>query len=330
MSTSEVIAAFLAFLLGLLAKFLYDLWVESRQKKALVFTKKLVSSFSISSLGANLRERTEVLFDKQPVASVQVVSVEVENSGRRAVKNQSFTVRFGERASILGTPKNLSASEDFRYVQEEKVTGTENAYRYVIKLLQKNRKLQWEFAVINNEKGEFSVEHGIASTKEDFSDADLDVGSVVVSSKAQLDLMSQIRRTLLFLVSIAIVSVVAGPAIAAGGSLVAIALTAIIVLLLFLLYRSAVNAIQLFADSFKLSDLIKPRSSVEILNGTFGDLSVAGRDIITATPVVQKASSDILDMPTDIIDVTVEKNEIGSQQLEKALVAPNEAQQVSE
>ena len=152
----------------------------------------------------------------------------------------------------------------------------------------------------------------------------------MVSSKAQLDLMSQIRRTLLFLVSIAIVSVVAGPAIAAGGSLVAIALTAIIVLLLFLLYRSAVNAIQLFADSFKLSDLIKPRSSVEILNGTFGDLSVAGRDIITATPVVQKASSDILDMPTDIIDVTVEKNEIGSQQLEKALVAPNEAQQVSE
>ena len=198
MELKDVIPGLIAFITGLLAKIIYDIWVERRKKKAILYSKKVIGSFSMNLLSENIRKRTQVLFDNSNIDSVQIIKVSIENDGGSSVRNQAFTVRFGEKATILGTPITDSSSEDLRYIKAVQGDGP-NSYRFTVNLLQTKRKLSWDFTVINNDQGTIKIEPGINSQKEDFSDTDLDVAFALSEEKAANDLISQLKNTLIIL-----------------------------------------------------------------------------------------------------------------------------------
>ncbi len=205
MPKEELAAALVAFLLGLLAKFLYDIWSDRRKRKSLVFVKTVVSSFNLNSLEEDLREQTQVIYTGHPVKSIHLVRVEVENSGFLAVANQAFTVRFSKDAQIIGEPQSESSEEDLRFVERDLSSDKQNSRRFIIKLLQKSRQLSWDLTVINHEQSDFVVEHGIATTDEKLEGVDVDVSSTITSEKAQIDLIGRIRRVLVLLISIPVI-----------------------------------------------------------------------------------------------------------------------------
>lgn len=310
MTTQEIFPALLAFLFGLLAKFLYDLWAESRQKKSIVFTKKVINSFSVNMLEEKLRERAEVLFDQKAIKSVHIVSVEVENAGLRAVKNQAFTVRFSDKAQILGVPTSKSSSEDLRYVKDEQVE--KNAHRFVIHLLQKRRKLAWEFVVINTDTKDFIIEHGISPQSSDFTDADLDVGSTVISSKIQLDLVSQIKRALFIVFLTVALTIVTEPITNIFGNGASLALRATSILLLYLLFNAASKIIQLYIENKSLSEVAKDQAAINasltIEGYVSGSIVLGNQNSVSSTV---PAALDSAEPPIQILDSkhkTIEDN----------------------
>jgi hypothetical protein len=293
MTFQEIISGLFAFLLGLIAKFIYDLWVDRRQRQALTFTKKTLSSFSSDILGEGLRDRTQLLFSNVPVRSIQIVVVEVENTGSRAVKNQAFTVRFDDKARILGKPRELTSSEDFRFVQEEKIENEDNVYRFKIHLLQKRRRLSWEFVVIDNLSGKFVVEHGVAAEGDNLTDVDLDVSSVITTSRAQLDLIGQVRRSVSILIGIAIIGSIRDIAISFLGNFTSALLNPIIILLLLILFYNTQKAIAPLLELLRSLGESRESGSLMTVHGGIVTLSnLIGRDHIRQTQYYREFSPE--------------------------------------
>lgn len=203
LSNEQILLAILAFIFGLLSKFIFDIWDEKRKRQSLTFTKRTISSFSATQLGKELAEQTKLYFNEEIVESIQIVSIQVENTGASAVRKQAFSVHFDEMARILGTPESKSSSEDLRFVNVERVQHKMNSYRFSIDILQKGRKLAWKFVVVDNLSSEIKIEHGLAAASlSDLEEVDLDVNSVIVSSRAQLDLIGRLKVILGLLVGI--------------------------------------------------------------------------------------------------------------------------------
>jgi hypothetical protein len=204
----KLIAALVAFILGLLAKFIYDMWNDRRKRKSLIFVKTIISSFTLSDLEKDIREQTQVIYSGHPVRSIHLVRVEVENDGSVALANQAFTVRFSKDAQIIGEPQSKSSEEDLKFVERDLSSDKQNSLRFIIKLLQKRRRLSWDLAVINHTDSDFVVEHGIAATDEKLEGVDLDVFSTITNEKAKIDLIGRIRRILVLVMSIPIVIII--------------------------------------------------------------------------------------------------------------------------
>ncbi|MBV7334266.1 hypothetical protein KFU94_39730 [Chloroflexi bacterium TSY] len=132
MPTEDLLGALLAFALGLLAKFLYDIWTDSRKQKSLLFVKTVLSSFRLSDLDDDIRKEMQVSYGHRNIQSVHRVRVEVENNGAAVVNNQAFTVRFSENASIISPPQSQSSSEDLREVQVDEQAKQPNSYRFLL------------------------------------------------------------------------------------------------------------------------------------------------------------------------------------------------------
>lgn len=216
MTPRDLVAAVFAFLLGLLAKFVYDLWSESRKKKYLEFTKTIQSSFSINKIAEDLRKQIQVLYEGQAINSIHLVRVDVENTSLSAISNQTFTVRFSELAHIIGDPQSDSSSEDLRFVEADTETDAPNLRRFIIRRILKGRRLSWVFAVVNHdETKKIEVEHG---TLEEASGEDLNVEPTEKEEKAQLDLEERLRRIVTFLILVPIVVLLRNALSAVPGS----------------------------------------------------------------------------------------------------------------
>ncbi|MDQ2998267.1 MAG: hypothetical protein M3R61_14615 [Chloroflexota bacterium] len=121
------------------------------------------------------------MYDNRPAKNIQLVSVEVENTGARAVKNQAFTVIFDEKSYILGSPKILTPGEDLKFVRMERVPDLNNSYHFAMKVLQKGRKLGWSFTLLDNASGIFKIQPGLATTGDSIDDVDLDVDVIAIA-----------------------------------------------------------------------------------------------------------------------------------------------------
>jgi len=197
-TAKTLISPIITFLLGLLAKFIYDLWKERRKRKYLLFTKTILNSFALDTLDEDLRQAVEVSYQGNPIKSIQLVRMELENPSTAAVKKQAVTVRFAANAQIITEPKHIGSSEDFRFVRTDAAVTDRNARRFVIDLLQKGRTLAWEFVVINHGDLDFTVEHGVESAES--KESDLDVSATFATDRAQLNLAGRIRRIVRLLV----------------------------------------------------------------------------------------------------------------------------------
>jgi hypothetical protein len=120
------------------------------------------------------------------------------------VKKQAFTVRFSDEAQMIGEPKSVGSSEDFRYVKSDTSASKRNSRRFILDLLQRGRTLAWDFAVINHNEGDFTVEHGVATI--DDKDADLDVLPTFTTDRAQINLAGRIQRAIRLIIYIEIAS----------------------------------------------------------------------------------------------------------------------------
>lgn len=208
MTTEEVVKTLVTFLLGLLAKVIYDIWAERRKKKAIILRKSVISAFNQSGLEEAIRKSTDVFYQGHKIESIQVVHVEVENSGKSAVRNQALTIRFSDQATILNVePDSQTTSEDLRYVETDSQAAP-NAKRYIIKLLRKDCRMGWNLTVINHNQSEFAVEHGVASTVA--AETDLDVESLITSGKTRADLAKRVYRVILLLISIRVLALLQG------------------------------------------------------------------------------------------------------------------------
>lgn len=297
MTNQEILSALLAFALGLLSKFLYDFWADKRRKQEITFTKKTLSSFSVSALGERLRDRTQVVYNAEPVQSIQLVTVELENTGSRAVKNQAFTVRFDDGSRILGQPKSLTSSEDMRFVKEERFSDKPNIYRFNIQLLQRGHRLSWEFAVVDNLSGNITIEPGVATTGDNLNEVDLDVESVVTGSKAQLDLIGQVKRSIALLVWIVVIEVLKNIAIGlldslGVGNIAATLLNTIIVTLLLIFLYNISNMVAPLIEIIR--SLSESKGTLMTVHG--GAVSIndfVGRDRVTSMSTTNMAQMAI-------------------------------------
>lgn len=295
MKPEDIISAVVAFLLGLLSKLVYDLWADRRKKQELTFYKRTVSSFSTSMLGDKLRDSTALLFSGERVQSIQLVSVEVENTGSRAVRNQAFTVRFDEKARILGMPKSLSTSEDMRFVQVEELSAQENAYRFNIQLLQKKHRLGWEMAVVDNTSGIINIEHGLATSISDLNEVDLDVSSVVTGSKAQLDALGRIRRMLVILVGIFAVAVIRDTLTSMVTPAVTAVLNAAIIIMLLVFLQNVLRLIPSITDALRSTALGGTQADVSLRDATVSaGGNFIGRDYVVANYLYDTSISNAL------------------------------------
>ena len=210
MDQNEIVSALVAFMLGLLAKIIYDVWGDRRKRRSLVITKTVLSAFTLSSLDEGIRDQMEVSFNHHPIDSVRLLRVEVENRGSAAVKNQALTVRFSDKAQIVGEPNSESSTEDLRYIEIDNNATAINSRRIKINLLRKGSQLAWNFAVINHELDDFVVEHGISDFDEKFPVSDLEVSSNITSEKISPDVTSRIRRIFVYLLLTQITSLISG------------------------------------------------------------------------------------------------------------------------
>ena len=117
MDQKEIVSALVAFILGLLAKIIYDVWSDRRKRKTLLITKTILSSFTLGSLDEGIRNQIDVLYNNRSIESVRLLRVDLENNGSLAVKNQAITVRFADDARIVGEPNSDSSTEDLRNVE---------------------------------------------------------------------------------------------------------------------------------------------------------------------------------------------------------------------
>jgi hypothetical protein len=186
MSKEKLVSALVAFVLGLLAKFIYDVWEERRKRKQIVLKKSVISKFNPNELEEGIRESTQVLYQGRNINSIQIVHVEVENKSASALRNQAITVRFSDQAQILNVEQDSeTTSEDLRYVALDPQTESHKK-RYILQLLRKDSHIGWNFTVINHRASDFVVEHGVASTEA--KKTDLDVETLITADKTQLDL----------------------------------------------------------------------------------------------------------------------------------------------
>jgi predicted flap endonuclease-1-like 5' DNA nuclease len=204
----QILLTVLAYAFGLLSKILYDLWDERRRKKSLLFTKSVLASFSAGMLEEDLREQVEVRYQGRSIKSIQMVEVGVENNGHAVVKSQSFTVKFGEEAQILGQPESDSSPEDLRYVHRDQSVDASNQRRFVIDLLQKGRRVSWNFIVINQGNEDFSIHPGVAD--KNVEEVDFDVETAITKERARLNLADRIKRSVYILVGILTLAVLRG------------------------------------------------------------------------------------------------------------------------
>lgn len=207
MDQNEFISALVAFVLGLLAKFIYDIWSERRKRKSLLITKTTLSSFTLGELDDDIRNQINVNYQHHSIKSIQIVRVHLENNGTSAIKNQAVTVRFEEQAQIIGEPKSDSSSEDLRYVEFDNSIPQLNTRRILVNLLRKSSSLSWDFVVINHGQNDFNVEHGIAKLDKDAIESDLNVTSTISSEKVSLDVVDRIRRIIVYIILIKIAGV---------------------------------------------------------------------------------------------------------------------------
>jgi hypothetical protein len=191
MSRTELLSALVTFVLGLFSKGVYDFWVERRKRKRLLFTKNIKSSFSVDKLESSLRDQTKILFEGEPVNSVHVIEVEVENDGASVVRNQTFTVRFAQSARIVSS--QLSGSEEDTRFIEEGTTQEPNHHRYLLNALRKGKTAKCTLIVINHDREDFDLEHGVGAGK-DVSEADFEVTGRTRSDRVQLDVAGRLRR----------------------------------------------------------------------------------------------------------------------------------------
>lgn len=198
MDQQEFFSALLAFLLGLLAKFIYDIWNERRKRKTLFISKTTISSFTLGSLEKDIREQIEVYYKKLPITSIKLIRVNIENTGWAAIRNQVITIRFSKDAQIIGEPTSDSSSENLRYVETDKDNLSSNTRRFLIKLLRKDASLSWNVAVINHTDNDFVVEHGISTLDKDITESDIDVSSTITNQKIALDVASRFRRIITY------------------------------------------------------------------------------------------------------------------------------------
>jgi len=206
MEVKEIISALIAFLFGLIAKFIYDLWSERRKRKSLLIRKTVLTSFTLGSLEKDIREKLEVLYNHLPITSIQLVRVSMENSGSATIKNQAITIRFGDKAKIIGEPQSNSSSEDLRYIKFDLENPNQNRKRILFELLRKGAKISWDFAVINHNETDFIVEHGISKFDKESEDSDLDVISIITNEKTGLDVSGRVRNIIILMVFTQIVS----------------------------------------------------------------------------------------------------------------------------
>ena len=177
MSNEDLVKALFAFLLGLLAKILYDFWNERRKRKGLAFTKTIIGSFTKDSLEEQLQDYTQVYYSGLDVQSIHLVRVKLKNVGYAAIKHQVFSVKFTENAQIIGRPALSGSDEDLKLITEDH-SQKANQQRFVVDVIQKGREIAVDFVVINHGTSEFEVQHGIdpeMATSMDPTDLDVDV-----------------------------------------------------------------------------------------------------------------------------------------------------------
>ncbi len=195
------LAPFIAFVFGLVAKFIYDIWYEKRQRKSLLYVKTILSSFTIDSLEESIREQISVAYAHKDINSIHLVKIEVENNGSSVIKNQAFTVRFSKDAEILSDPISTSSSEDLRHIDIES-PEFDNSRRFSIHLLRKGATVSWIITVINHDKHEFIVEPGVLISDYSDENVDLDVSSKITSERAEIDLTDRVKKILIALISL--------------------------------------------------------------------------------------------------------------------------------
>jgi hypothetical protein len=207
-SLKTIVAPVITFLLGLLAKFAYDLWKERRKRKLLLFTKTIVSSFSLSDLDEGIRKAIEVVYQGHHIKSITLVEVEVENTGFSTVKNQAVTISFSEEAQIIGELQEIGSSEDFRYVKPDDSATKPNSRRFLLEILRKGKVLVWRMAVINHQGEEFKVEHGVVNP--DSKQSDLEVDIEITKEKARIGFAVRIQKMIALLIYIQILYLARG------------------------------------------------------------------------------------------------------------------------
>lgn len=303
MEQNELISALIAFLLGLLAKFIYDIWSERRKKKSLFITKTTVNSFTLGNLEKEIRNQIEVTYKNHPIKSVQIVRVDVENNGFSAAKNQSISVRFGSEAKIIGEPKSESSSEDLRYVDYDPIISP-NSRRILVKLLRKGTRLSWNFTVINHTQNDFIVEHGVASLDKDVTDSDLDVSSAISNEKISLDVVSRIRRILVYIVLIKISMLFRDSFTFGMQELSRPVMNVLIIWMWFLVIQEINRGIVPFVEWVK--EFTNPQKTIEINNAS---LSEGSNIMISTDQGDTKPSITKLELDKKILQELLEKSD---------------------
>jgi hypothetical protein len=207
-TTLKILMPVFTFVLGLISKFLYDIWRERRTKKTMLVTKSIVTSFTREQLEENIRPMTEVMYSGHEIDSICVARVEIENNCSSPLRNQTCTVTFGDQATILGDPICVECTEDRNFVLHDSGENSNISRKFILMLLRPHRRIAWHFTVINH-IGDFSVTHSIQAKTEQFEEADLDVEPIYSADKRiELSLERHLLRIASLLISIQIVGLI--------------------------------------------------------------------------------------------------------------------------
>jgi hypothetical protein len=274
--SSEIVAAVLAFLFGLVSKLLFDSWTESRQKQSLLFSKKVKASFSTSSLSKEIRENASLIYNGQEVTQLLIVTIDVENNGRSRVRNQAFTIVCDSKdARIINDPKYSGSPEDLEFVQEDESKQTANTRRFIIRLLQRKHRLSWEFVVVSCNVGDIKIYPGLASEE---AQTDFDVNSPVVSSKMQVDLEGRLANITLYLTMTGALILLSEPVKSLGGSPFSLAINIIAICFLGIFAYEIRKIIPLIMEFVRSLDFRKAESWIEAESINTGGGNFIGHD----------------------------------------------------
>jgi hypothetical protein len=155
---AAIIAAILAFPLGILATYLTQVLLDRRQKVQLTYSKKIETPVILSK--DEFSDKLRITYQNVQIRNIYFFNLRVANTGRKVIKNQAFTCLFSEGSNLIDPSfpriSTLPPREVGPITRDYQIQNS-NEIRFVIENIGPGQVINIDFLTTGNKTSEFQA-----------------------------------------------------------------------------------------------------------------------------------------------------------------------------